>query len=207
MPYSADPAWDAQYNLYKTWNSDNVYKEHTGKFVIPLALSEAQRAAGQPSVVIVDAFAPYTERVMTFDVKKASRPPVIPKPTDSGPFVFLGGQIKFDGPTANSRADAFDWTVSGAYVYIQSGTSADTDGYVLTGFPVPLAQQYDSAALGTIPDGGAAAELGADALGGYTVGQTLQPSNGYWSYSCPTFFPAALLNADLAIGAVPPPQN
>lgn len=207
---SQETAWDyTKYANYSKWGSDNEYRVHSGTFALPLAedppTNPEERANWSP-VAVVKAHAPYAERVVTFDTKKRSGPPVIPSPESAGPFTFLGGAIHFDGPAVGGSGATFDWSVRGAYSYVMDVRFDPNDGFVLTGFPFPLATQVANKIQyqGQAPTEGPVAEAGEDVVTGYQQAQQINMQSPYWRYNTISYFPPQLLNADLVIGGLPP---
>jgi hypothetical protein len=206
---SQETAWDfTKYANYAKWRSDNVYTPNSGTYVIPLAVevptSQAELRDFTP-VATVQAHAPYTLRTMTFNTRKRGTPPVIPSPESTGAFTFLNGSIHFDGPSINQSLSSYDWEVSGAYLFIQNTRFSPDDGFVLTGTPFPLATQTQNKLQyqAKDPQVGPVSEAGLDAQTGYAQGQQIDLRSPYWRYNTITFYPAQLLNADLANGGLP----
>jgi hypothetical protein len=203
---STETAWDnTKYANYSKWGSDNTYRITSGQFVIPLAITQGEATTENAAFVLVSAHPPISFRNVTFDTTKKGGPPVVPSPESSGPFVFLEGQLHFSGPSVSTNGYSFDWGVSGSYTYVQNARFDPGDGFVLTSFPFPLAQQVANQGQFSTqpPTAGPVPECGLDVQTGYAQGQQIQLNSPYWRYNTISFFPAQLLNADMVIGGVP----
>lgn len=209
---SQETSWDyTKIADYSRWNSDNTYAVETGRYILPVAeaapTSQSELADWSP-VDVIQVHAPYSIRKMDFATKKKGTPPVVPSPADSGSFLLLEAGLGFTGPSLSSNGLNYDWEVEGTYLYIQNTRFSTTDGFVLTGFPMPTdvqllnRQQYST----QDPQVGPVSDSGLDVQTGYAQGLQVNFADPYYRYNTPTYFPAKFLNGDLTIGGLPPLQ-
>lgn len=196
-----------QSHLYKDYEVVNSYSIEPGVLVLPVAEAEptdpTELAAWSP-VVVVQAFAPVRHRNVQWKADKKRRPPLLPAPADTGSSVFVGGGLTFSAPAFNLSSSDWNWTVEGAYSFVDSARHDYTDGFVIGGTPFPLQTQMDAA--GAVPPAelpvGAASEAGTDARIGVTQGAAIDLSNPLWEYQCPSYFPGVLFSASILNGEV-----
>lgn len=185
----------------------NTYQIEQGVCILPLAEdppTDPTKLAAWSPVVVLRLHSPYRIRTAKFAAKKNLTPPVIPSPSDTGAFVFVGGNLAFTNVI--NPAGGHDWTNQTAYVYVENCVSRTEDGFVLgtPGFTYP--SQYDNARLvgGTpqVDSPGAIAYAGEDAKIGYYLSrnETLAMSIGL--YNTISYFPGTLFNDGLMNGSL-----
>lgn len=206
MP-TQETAWDTkQYALYKHYSADNTYRMEPGVFVLPLAADEEDLAEGETPVRTVKAHAAFRVRDMKFAAKKSDAPPCIPSPESAGAFTFIGGAIRFNGPSANQTLMSWDWVVEGQYTFVEDCNSTPDDGFVLTSLPFQLETQEQNRLQYGVgnPTTGAVAVAGEDAKTGFAQASQINTQSQHWEYTSITYFPAQLLNAEMVNGELPP---
>lgn len=196
------------YQGYLTgYGAKEDYEIVSGVVHIPLAENPptdlAALAVWSP-VVPVQVHASYRRRTMHWKATKQGGPPIIPSPISTGKFSFEGGVIEFQTPRADGTFGKFDWTVSGAYHFIEVCRHSNEDGFIL-GVPATTlttqaanAQNYTT----SFPPLGAISAGGNDALYGYRAAKSNDVTAPNWIYNTISFFPGELLNDYVANGHV-----
>lgn len=193
-----------QAEQYRGAVTKDSYDLREGLFVLPVAEEPpeltAELAAWTP-VAIVRAHAPYRLRTSAFTYKKDNNPPVIPSPVSVGAFGFIGGELNFDLPAPNTSGFCYNWTVNGAYVFVENCRSSPEDGFVLTNLPFSTVTQQVNASLPpATPNLGAIAYAGADARRGVAQGNLIDGSKPFWLYNTTSYFPPILINDEILNG-------
>jgi hypothetical protein len=189
---------------YKKNSVTNHYVIESGKFVLPVAIDEADLEAGESPVCIITAHAPFRHRTVSFDNEKNGGPPMIPSPEDAGAHVFLEGSILFHPPRMNATLDSFSWKVVGNYAFIENVKHDLDDGFVLGTQVVP---SYAQEQLKTLYSGnlqgqtGAVASAGPDVTVGVAEAAQMDVTNSTYSYLSTGWFPPQMLNEAVLSGS------
>ena len=185
----------------------NQWTLHEGLCCLPVALTAADEAAGKSPVVFGRLHPPFRQKTVLFQSRKSNGPPVLPSPTDSGAFVFMGGSVSIPTPQMNQTAIFYDWQGAAEYTFIENVPSDPADGFVLTTAPWQYQTQVEAAqfAGGTpTPPQGAIAQAGLDAKVGWFLSQNYLNTDGAWDYPNCSYYPGKLLNAEIVNGATLP---
>lgn len=202
--------------LYRKYGGTNDYILSSGAFALPVAEpvpTDPVTLASWTPVVVVQAFAPYRTRTVSFDVEKQGSPPMIPAPEDAGPHTFLEGGIRFSTPAINSDAKTSTWRVEGKYTYCETVYANADTGFVL-GTPYPFntyAQQNRLTAypIQNTPLPALVSQCGKEVQSGYVEAERavdFTAAIGY-SYSNPTYYPTIFLHSGMVSGDVTVPQK
>ncbi len=185
----------------------NTFAFAPGVCVLPLAedppTDEGELAAYSP-VVVLRLHAPYRLRRTVYSAEKQNAPPVMPRPDDTGKFVFLGGAMALR-TIENQTFMLFDWQVSSQYDYVENCVSRPEDGLVLG--TVPWFRNSTTEAAEIFPPVssaiGAIGAAGEEAKIGYTMsrGIVLDGESPY-VYNIPSYYPGVFFSDDLANGSV-----
>lgn len=225
MPYpyqrqrNINPLDMGQVPLYENgMDINNTYTTHSGVCVLPLAedppTDPAELATYSP-VVVLQLHAPYRERQVMYKTIKDSTPPVLPAPVDAGSFVFLNGQTTVHNTLRQDQL-GFDWQAVCLYTYIELPPPMPGDGLVLGTPPWIWPAVKDAvgggSALGAalnpaLPTTGAVATAGAEVLLAAAAGNSIDPSQGAYTYQFPSFYPGTFFNNYLVNGGPPTIQN
>src|SRR6185295_9235482 len=200
----------SQRELYKSYGSADEYGFHSGKFVLPLALSASEIAAGTTPVVVVQAHAPFVTRRTPFDVLKEGAPPKIQAPKDVAGYAFLGGTVYVHGPAMMGDAFTKRWHIEGDYTFVSAFTvdSHLDQGLVLSGYPFPTPTQQAVALIfgqGSRPATGPVSVAGNDVLACHNMAQNVSFTNEFYSYIGDSLFPGRFFSDSQIIGAATSP--
>lgn len=196
----------------------NTYDLDPGVCVLPIAedppTSQGELQTWSP-VVILRLHAPYRVRNTSYDALKSHAPPIMPRPGDTGKFVFVGGSLTAVN-VLNQSYGSFDWAVSAQYSFVENCVSRTQDGFVLGSPPWPWLSSV--VASNSFPPTnnngiGAISQAGTDAQIGLTMAQTVpsltQPLNiglgavvqpATYIYTIPSYLPGVFFSADLVDG-------
>ncbi len=204
------PAADNQQDLYQNGvDQNNTYTFEPGTCVLPVAEdppTDPELLKTWSPVDVIKLHAPYRVRRVSYKTLKQNNPPVIPKPQDTGAFVFLSGAVSV-GTILNQSFTNFDWAVSGEYVYVENCVSRIEDGLILgigpyQWFVTPAnALQYGTPSMSSLV--GAVAQAGLAPLVGLQMSGQISPDSGAWGYNEPSFFPGRFFSSDLLNGGAP----
>lgn len=196
----------------------NDYKVVPGVCIIPVAEAPPQAAADLKDwspVVNLRLHSPFRIRNATFRATKQNAPPILPSPSDTGAFIFTGGNLTFNNNYVNNGQ--FNWTCVTQFTYVENCVSRNEDGYVLgtPAFFYPSQAEAAGATGGSpqVDSPGAIAYAGPDAKTGWTY----QTMLGAGQYNIVSYFPGSFFNdqimnaalssnADGSGGYTPPPQ-
>lgn len=194
----------AQAELYTRAGWTNEYEFHPGVMILPVAEAPPSNPlllADWSPVVAVPAHAPYRSRNVTYSARKTNSPPMLPTPTDSGAFKFVGGSVAVPYPTLGVNG-LYEWDATAQYTFISTANNAAGDGLVLGGPPfVTTIQAQNVLAGGNLA--GAPADVVQSGVGpkvGYSIAKTLNVNDPNYSYSEPTFLPATFFSTDMVTG-------
>lgn len=194
---------DEQVELYKKLGVENEYSVISGKFVLPVAqaspTTDAAKATFVPCVV-VQAFAPYRTRKVSYGVMKDCTPPQIPQPTSSGPYTFIEGVVQIPFPSVNT-AGTFSWSVGLEYMYIENVYTDHNTGYVLGQTPYVWQTQEDDSQLTTQnPAPVLVNQCGIGPKVGWAQSQLVDFAQPLYQYREPSYFPPVFHSVDLIVG-------
>jgi hypothetical protein len=190
----------------------DAWDVNPGIAILPVALTQEELDSGVSPVVVVRLHSPYRMKRVTFNFQKANTPPIVPAPTDSGTFTFIGGSLTFPFPSHNTTLTGRTWTVAGDYLFVENapGDVLNGDGFVNTS---PPWWTFDQTARMTAGYYAAAAAIGAAQGAGNTIGSAgLAAQCGYgaalatdltnpnYDYSEPVYYPTIFLNDTLVKG-------
>lgn len=172
----------AEYSEYK---QHHTYTDVSGLRVIP-------RADRNTPPKLVRVHADYGKRTVNFAACRNGRPPVVPAAGDLDADTYLGGVVTIPLPAIDPTSGAYNWTVAGAYTYIQGkNRKAGSDPLPTGGYPFPVVPQDNIAsqvAAGVSPTSGdyAIAPSVTEAIG-YALGRTLVDHTTLYSWPFTTF--------------------
>lgn len=201
-----------QSSLYEDGTgSVDEYDFQPGVAILPIAEDppeEINALKAWSPVVILRLHAPYRIRKATTQGRKTNTPPIVPAPTDSGKFIFIGGSLTVSN-SLNQSLVTYDWSVGTEYVYVENCVSRIEDGFVLSGPSWIWASTVDNRKFGEGKNInlGAISAAGIDAKEGYflaldAVGYINSLGVPNWSYNSPTFYPGVLMNSEIANGGL-----
>lgn len=103
---------------YSTTGQLHSYQDVSGLRIVARC-----KAGAAPRLVRVHG--DYGVRTIQWNTSRTGRPPVLPKPGDitDGTTVtdtYIGGSVEVPTPQHNEKEAGYDWTVSGAYTYLQT---------------------------------------------------------------------------------------
>jgi len=118
---------------YAGVQQNHEYHDHSGLRIVA-------RAADGAAPKIVRIHGDYGTRTVGFEAKRAGRSPIIPraedvKSGDDTTDVYIGGLVSLPMPTPNEQVGGYNWSVSGAYTFLQTPrripgvTALPTGGY------------------------------------------------------------------------------
>jgi hypothetical protein len=194
--------------LYKHYNVADGYNIDPGVMILPLAVDEptdpVERAAFVPFEV-VRAHAPIMYRTTPFDAVKDNAPPKVPQPADTGAFVFLSGDLLFQGGRLSTDGLNSTWEVGGEYAFAMAGSVslALETGLVKQSRPIPtevgkyLQSQY---AGGQGPGDLVIANAGNDVKSGYVESLSVSFTGSSYTYWSTSFFPGKFFDSTMLNG-------
>lgn len=198
------PLDQTQADNYTGTQIDNEFSFEEGVVMLPVALTDADIAAGKSPVAIGRLHPPIRLKRVRYQAKKQNAPPILPAPTSTGNFIFLGGKLNLPTPIINQTYTQFDWKATAEYIFVEDNRSEYEDGFVLTDPPWQYqSQSQNFSSLGGVvnPPNGAAAEGGLDVQVGYTMSLLIDPNSpAGWGYNCPSFYPGIFFNAAIVDG-------
>lgn len=188
---------EAQHRFYEQAGTENEYTIEPGVMLLPVAgTSEAP--------VIVRVHSPYRRRTVRYTAKKSTTPPVLPCPTDAGPFTFLGGTLSAPFPSLNTDGRA-EWAVSTEFEYVENMafTQPETTGYVLGSLPFALkTQELRTGTFGYISssESSVVGQAGITARTGANIEAMIDLTDPNNAYDEPAYLPASFLSTALVLG-------
>lgn len=118
---------------YGEYVGDSSYEYDPGILALPTA-------GATPGFALIRLHGGIGRRTVSWNAKRAGKPPIIPSMTDTPGDTFLGGTASLGLPNPNPQVGGYNWDVSGAYTYVQTVPRIVGQRTLSAGsFPFPIA--------------------------------------------------------------------